>query len=310
MGYRQPTNAERSLKDRVSYAQEVINPLRLIPKKVATAIGDKIRFRILSLDPTDTRVLTCKRLNCISKKGTPYNIDLFEQLDKGDDANLEVVASNDLSKVVDSDGDPLKTAVYVRVPVFVRDAVNSKGTPLTTGKNGSEVFETDRLMYLELSSVMISSIYALEDDQEVEYTFSDKTGLPLFDIWLTRKAKSGENTWKVSGISKKFDKDGFGKDWEEALGDDVKNYVYDDSPGNAWGDVQTAMDEFMDEDEVKRNLKRGGTSEAAPTLNKDKGAEPENKVDDVDADIEDAEAGDPPAEERPKRSRFAGRAKD
>jgi hypothetical protein len=309
MGYRQPTSAERSLKDRVSYAQEVIHPLRLVPKKVAAAVGDKVRFRILSMDPTDTRVLVCKRLPCISKKGTQYNIDLHEQIEKGDpkQENYEVIHKNDLSTAKDSEGEPLNTATFVRMPIWVIDAVDIKGKPLIVGK--SDTFETDRLMYLEVSSVLFDQIYAIEDNEELDFKFDDNTGLPLFDIWLTRKAKSGQDTWKVTGIAKN-DK-GYGKPWEEALGDERKKEVYDDSPGNVWDEVQTAMEEFMTEDEVKRNLKRGGTSGETPSLNKDKGADAKPEVaDDVDADIAEAEAGDEPTSEKKPRNRFSGRAKD
>ena len=229
-----------SLRDTVA-KRPAANPFEFSPRATCKVVGEKVRFRILSLHPDDTRDIKCavaKRDN----KGKVYNDNIHWALQAGNPK--EVLKENDLNGLVDEQGNYLtegKPTNIFRIPVFVYEKITAKGA----------IEPINELRYAELNWGQLIDIFELEKNEQLTLSFDEEMLKPMYDIFIKRAAESGEGTWEIIGIQndtrnkKEFDVN-YDVDDEDALGE--YKYVLEDE---AWGEVQDAMDIIQDMDQIR-----------------------------------------------------------
>lgn len=241
-----PTNTGRSIKDRADSAASD-NPLKLVPNKTATIVGETIRLRILSLDPSQTRVVRCAKVDQAGKgkgSGRVFTEYIHSQLLYNDPE--EVIAENALADFFDDSGTcvaELKTGDIFRIPVWFYGIGSKKGFD-----------DKDELKFLEVTWGIFKDIMDLEDDRQMDLTFDEKIGKPMYDIEIYRNDPSGKDTWRVYGVQftdKKPDAN-YNVTDEEAIGKDGWKAVTE-----GWAELQEAMDDFMTPEQIRRKLSGG-----------------------------------------------------
>lgn len=291
--YRAPS---RSIRDTVNTAPAE-NALRAVPKKLAPVEKDFFTFRILSLDPDDTRQVKCRLLTKITqKKNRKITVAIHEELVWKDPE--EVLKSNDLSQYVDPvDGNTLDEGKFnslFRIPILLLEGSTN---------GGKKSVEYNELRYIELTYGQFQSILELEDDSQLDLTFDANSNKPDYDIKILRNADSGQDTWKVIGLQNmgKAQHPNYHKSDEDIVGgaDNFQACVIDH-----WSELQDAMDEFMDEKDIAREIgsnKRTGLS-SRPEMPEGAGEVEESEID-VEQAVQEIAAADAGQKTQGRRTR-------
>ena len=270
-----PAPSGRSLKETASAKKSYENPLRIQPRVLKfdqkKNKGDELHFRILSLDPAQTRIISGYNIVKQNEYGT-FNEFIHHELKF--EHPIEVLKSNDLSGLIGTyrkntkqeDGSNLESLVkcelydmpesqMYRIPIFVYGYKRLSGS----------WEEVNDLFFWEITGGMWKQLLKLEETRGLDLKFGENTGKPDYDLILVREAAKGLSTYGLYGVQYE---EGSGRNSvlsqtynvsdEEALGADIWAKVL-----SKWGELQDSMDDFQSMDDVRYHL---GTGKGKPAL--------------------------------------------
>lgn len=218
------------------------------------SIGQSLIFRVLSLDPDETRELKgfkAKIFRNTEKYKGWLDVPILKLIQKGGgEDGVEPTLINEIPdevfKLLQDHEDNYVinnkfTSIY-RIPVWVLDKVGSKK---------DDVEEVNALRFMEVSWSQLRKLVELQSQQQGALVFDEETKLPHYNIALrVVKGDNGNKNYRFEGLM------GSPRSPDPAYG--VSNYdlleEFEDEIDNEWDNLQKAMDEFPSLDNVRYQL--------------------------------------------------------
>lgn len=274
-----------------------VNPFRFAPKDFLKKAGDRVKFRILSIDPEHIRLVRGRSVLVRAKSGKSYANSVWTDVCNltSPDSGENVIASRPTEDLVVKSGESLDdlpfTSIY-RIPIVVEEIQVNKNTETINA-----------IKFLEVPwSIWQKFVAGFKDPESGLEVKAEFGNVPGQAILITRLATTPY--WDISHPKKVVE-----GSLDQVLAEDVLSTALEEFEA-----LQEAMNEFQTDAAVAQIIKysaasqtkdEDGAAEATPKRSSG-GPAIGNKPGDVDD--EDDEGGDetPDAEEKPKKTSGAG----